>query len=303
MKKHLLVAVLATILALFVLNSPLFAWLVEPVSGCVRADVWSPGLLAATTGSNLAIFVAYVWIPIVLVGIWRARPDVPVNWTLLTFAAFVVLCGLTHALGAWTAWFPIYRLAAAVNVATAFVSLATAALLTWKAKPVLLALPSTEMLRTTLAEQERTNAELVRSKATAEHALEQIRLRDAAIRELSTPVVPLDEGVLLSSIVGALDSDRAARLTEAILAEVAARRASVVILDLAGVVVVDTQVAAALATTARAVKLVGARCFVTGMRGPVATTMAELGVDLAGIKTLVDVRAGLVEARRVVDKA
>src|SRR5688572_23601692 len=78
----------------------------ERVIGCNRSDVWPKDLIALHTLSDGAIALAYTWIPIALLGVWRARKDIPLNWTLLCFAAFIVLCGLTHVMNVVTVWDP-----------------------------------------------------------------------------------------------------------------------------------------------------------------------------------------------------
>jgi rsbT co-antagonist protein RsbR len=65
----------------------------------------------------------------------------------------------------------------------------------------------------------------------------------AAIRELSTPLIPLTGDAVAFPLVGSIDSVRAQQLIEAVLEGVVSRRAEVVLLDVTGVSLVDTQVA------------------------------------------------------------
>ena len=68
----------------------------------------------------------------------------------------------------------------------------------------------------------------------AAHA-ETVRRHQPAIRELSTPVIRVHDGVLLLPLVGAIDSLRAQQVMESVLARVADEQAQVIILDIAGV--------------------------------------------------------------------
>lgn len=117
-----------------------------------------------------------------------------------------------------------------------------------------------------------------------------------ALRELSTPVIPIWEGILLVPLVGALDGARARQLVEQLLERAVATQSRVAILDVTGVPAVDTQVAGYLLQAARAVRLVGATALLVGMGPQVAQALARLGVDLGGLETYLDLRSGLQRA-------
>jgi rsbT co-antagonist protein RsbR len=70
-------------------------------------------------------------------------------------------------------------------------------------------------------------------------------------------------------------------------------RWSVVILDITGVPIVGSGVAAYLNKTVQAARLKGARTIVTGISEAVAETVVDLGIDWSGIETLSDLRIGL----------
>jgi ABC-type transporter Mla MlaB component len=61
------------------------------------------------------------------------------------------------------------------------------------------------------------------------------------------------------------------------------QRAQLIILDIAGVSVVDTSVAQALLHTAHALRLLGCTVFLSGIAAEVATTLVQLGIGLEGI--------------------
>src|SRR5207248_5496292 len=73
--------------------------------------------------------------------------------------------------------------------------------------------------------------------------LDTVARHQAAIRELSTPVIRVHRGVLLLPLVGTVDSHRAQQIMETLLTRVVDEQARVVIIDIAGVAVVDTKVA------------------------------------------------------------
>ena len=61
-----------------------------------------------------------------------------------------------------------------------------------------------------------------------------IRQQQDAIRELSTPVLPVRERLLILPIIGVLDSERARQLTEQLLSGIRTHRAKVVVIDITG---------------------------------------------------------------------
>jgi rsbT co-antagonist protein RsbR len=123
-----------------------------------------------------------------------------------------------------------------------------------------------------------------------------IRSQTAAIQELSAPIIPIYRGVLVLPLIGAIDSQRAATIMETLLDGIAQRDASVVLLDITGVPVVDTSVAHHLIQAARAVRLLGAEIVLVGISPEIAQTIVQLGVSLSDIVTRSDLQAGLAYA-------
>jgi rsbT co-antagonist protein RsbR len=120
----------------------------------------------------------------------------------------------------------------------------------------------------------------------------QAQLREA-IQELSTPIVPLYTGILAVPLVGRVDSQRAQALTEAMLEAIAREQAEIVLLDITGVAVVDTNVANHLIQTARAAGLLGSQVVLVGISAEVAQTLVQLGLDLGQLVTLSNLQSGL----------
>jgi anti-anti-sigma regulatory factor len=120
----------------------------------------------------------------------------------------------------------------------------------------------------------------------AEEALaELLREREQTIEEVSTPVVPVLEGVLVLPLIGSLDTQRAERATRAALNEVTRQGARVLILDITGARIVDSYAVARLTSLVQALKLVGAEAFITGVGAQVAQTLVGLGLDMQGLRT------------------
>jgi anti-anti-sigma regulatory factor len=100
------------------------------------------------------------------------------------------------------------------------------------------------------------------------------------VSQLETPAVRIADGVLLAPLVGGIDSRRARKITSRLLELVYERRVNLVIIDVAGVPVIDTAVANALTQTVRALRLLGCQVILTGISSQVALTLTHIGIDL-----------------------
>jgi anti-anti-sigma regulatory factor/putative methionine-R-sulfoxide reductase with GAF domain len=141
--------------------------------------------------------------------------------------------------------------------------------------------------------QERTEELKREQEERARLQQEVIDAQQQALRELSTPIIPVLEGVLVMPLIGSIDTMRARDVTRRLLTGIREHRANVVILDITGVPVVDSGVAAYLTKAIQAARLKGARAIVTGVSDAVAETIVDLGVDWSEIKTLGDLQTGL----------
>lgn len=124
--------------------------------------LWEPWLIALFAGSDFLIFSAYAIIPLALLRVLRARKDLANRGVAYLFAAFILLCGLTHLVAIVTLWVPAYTVQGIIKLATGIVSLATAAVL-FPLVPRFIALPSAAALHEANA---RLTAEVTAHEAT-----------------------------------------------------------------------------------------------------------------------------------------
>ena len=138
-----------------------------------------------------------------------------------------------------------------------------------------------QMIDSLAKEQQRSAA----YQQELEEKLATIEVQRAAIRELSTPIIEVWEGVLCLPVVGVLDSTRSAEMTEALLSANVEKKAHCAIIDITGIQVMDTGTADHFLRMARAVRLLGAECLLTGINPSIAQTIIHMGVDLSGVVT------------------
>lgn len=129
---------------------------------------------------------------------------------------------------------------------------------------------------------------------------EIIRRQSRQLLEVSTPVVRLWRQVLAVPLIGTLDTARTQVVMENLLQAIQEHEARIAIIDITGVPTVDTAVAQHLMHTVNAVRLMGADCVISGIRPPIAQTIAQLGIDLSTIltrATLADALSAAIELR------
>jgi len=134
---------------------------------------------------------------------------------------------------------------------------------------------------------------LGRVVSTYHEMIDTIRKQEVAMLELSTPAIQVWEGVLAVPLIGTIDSVRAAQLTENLLKKIVETQSSIIIIDITGVPIVDTQVANNLIKTVQAARLLGADSILVGITPYVAQTLVHLGIDLGTIHTRSTLRSGL----------
>ncbi|MDC0740520.1 PAS domain-containing protein [Polyangium mundeleinium] len=125
-----------------------------------------------------------------------------------------------------------------------------------------------------------------------------IAAQEATIRELTIPLLPIADHVVAMPLVGTINERRAQQILDALLEGITRHQATVAILDVTGIRIVDTHVAQALVHAAQAAKLLGAEVVLTGMSPAIARTLVDLGADLQGIVTLGTLQSGIAWAIR-----
>ena len=111
--------------------------------------------------------------------------------------------------------------------------------------------------------------------------LEQSR----SVMEMSTPVTPIWEGILLLPLLGIIDTARTQDIMEKSLSKIAESGAKVFVLDISGVSTVDTAVANQLLKVTRATELMGCDSIISGISPAIAKTLVELGINTGEVRT------------------
>ncbi|HEY0741516.1 MAG TPA: STAS domain-containing protein [Chryseosolibacter sp.] len=121
------------------------------------------------------------------------------------------------------------------------------------------------------------------------------------LNDISTPVIKIWDGILGLPIVGTLDSSRMETVLEAVLESIANGKYHIVIVDISGVPAVDSTVADHLLKLAKAIRLMGGECIISGIIPAIAQTVVNLGIDLSSVNTKATLASALREAFKVLD--
>ncbi|MDQ0856612.1 STAS domain-containing protein [Bacillus sp. V2I10] len=129
-----------------------------------------------------------------------------------------------------------------------------------------------------------------------------VSLQKIALQELSAPLIPIFENITIMPLVGTIDTERAKQIMENLLTGVVKHRAEVVLIDITGVPVVDTMVAHHIIQASEAVRLVGAKCLLVGIRPEIAQTIVNLGIDLSQVITKNSLQKGMEAALEMTNR-
>jgi len=139
------------------------------------------------------------------------------------------------------------------------------------------------------AEQEQSRA----FQRELEDKLVIVERQRAAIRELSTPIIELWEGVLCLPVVGIMDTARSTEMTNSLLQAIVAKKTRYTIIDITGIEVMDTSTVDHFMRMAKSIKLLGADCALTGISPHIAQTVVQMGIEMDEITTQRSLRDAL----------
>lgn len=161
----------------------------------------------------------------------------------------------------------------------------------WKTRDPLNAIFASlnELIAAFGAEQEQGRA----FRRELEEKLLIVEKQRAAIRELSTPIIELWEGVLCLPVVGVMDTARSTEMTNSLLTAIVEKKTRFAIIDITGIEVMDTGTVDHFMRMAKSIKLLGADCALTGISPHIAQTVVQMGIEMHEIATARSLRDAL----------
>ncbi len=113
------------------------------------------------------------------------------------------------------------------------------------------------------------------------------------IRDLSIPVIPIFEGILVAPIVGQIDEARGDDILGTVLRQIEERDARTLLIDITGLAEIDTGAAMNLFRTVNAARLLGCEVVLAGIRPDLAEMMVTLQIDTGRLRTFGDLQSAL----------
>jgi rsbT co-antagonist protein RsbR len=270
-----------TILLYCILNLLLFPdALIRVISQPMLAVILA---LAYINSRQLRALSIAAWLSIVLI-FWRSNHALISNEPIVDFVALCAASAITLLV--------LSQFHTRMHQSLAKVQEANAALHGQRANLETQIAERTASLQQAMSDLEARAAEQQRLLAETEQQ------RDA-IRGLSLPILPINQTTLAAPLIGAFDSQRLAELQQHMLLAIERSGAKTLVLDITGVPAVDHEVALGILGVAQAVRLMGARVVLVGIRPEVAQAIVSLGVDLAGLQTAATFQDGIAVAARL----
>ncbi|WP_163583078.1 STAS domain-containing protein [Gracilibacillus saliphilus] len=142
--------------------------------------------------------------------------------------------------------------------------------------------------------------ELIHTYST--HWMDMVSRQKIVLEELSTPLIPVVEGITIMPLIGTIDEERGQLINQKLLTGVAEHRSEVVLLDITGVPTIDTMVAHYIVKAAEAVRLIGTTCILVGIRPEISQTISNLGIDLSKFITKSSLKQGFGKALELTNR-
>jgi len=118
---------------------------------------------------------------------------------------------------------------------------------------------------------------------------------------MKVPILRLKDILLISIQVDLTDQDTLGFQSD-VLREVARTEANGVVIDITALDVVDSFLARVLNDTATMVTLLGAEAVLCGMQPAVALTLIEMGRELIGVETALNLDQGMEKIRLLIEE-
>ncbi|MDN4524597.1 STAS domain-containing protein [Fictibacillus fluitans] len=104
------------------------------------------------------------------------------------------------------------------------------------------------------------------------------------IKELSNPVVPIQDKIAILPLIGKVDADRTDHLLTQVVPRIQQLRIEHLIIDFSGIVNINTEVAMYIFNIHSVFRLLGIDIMVTGIRPELAGRIVHAGIDFTSIK-------------------
>jgi anti-anti-sigma regulatory factor len=210
---------------------------------------------------------------------------------LITASAAVLLYGGMGLLQQWGLHAVPLQWPILPNVASFALVLYLAAVLNWIAHRHLTTALQEAQLQTTklhAAREEQTEL-LADLQAKTERQAQLLQ----TVEELSAPIIVVHDQIIVLPLVGYLDEQRAEQVRQALLHGIARHRATIALIDVTGLPLMNREAVRHLETMNQAGRLLGAEVVLVGIQAEAAARMIKAEVDTQRLHTHRDLQSGI----------
>jgi rsbT co-antagonist protein RsbR len=114
------------------------------------------------------------------------------------------------------------------------------------------------------------------------------------ITDLSSPVVPLEEGMAILPLIGKFDFDRSDHIMTHVIPKISDLRVKTLIIDFSGIATIDAEVASRIFNVNKVLRLIGIKTMLTGIRPDLAINVINAGIDFSKLNTYGSVQQAIL---------
>ncbi|WP_108668783.1 STAS domain-containing protein [Peribacillus acanthi] len=118
------------------------------------------------------------------------------------------------------------------------------------------------------------------------------------IRELSSPVVPIQNGVAILPLIGEFDLDRSEHILTSVIPKINDLNIETLIIDFSGIATIDTEVAREIFKIKEVLDLIGVNSMLTGIRPELAINIIKAGIDFTSLNTYGTVQQAILSTNQ-----
>ncbi len=122
---------------------------------------------------------------------------------------------------------------------------------------------------------------------------QQLKDRQKEINELSAPIVPIQKGIAVLPLIGAIDYTRVQHLLNNVLPGIPLINTEHLIIDFSGILTIDTEVAQHIYTIHSVLELLGIHVMFTGIRPNLSMAVVQAGIDFTTFNTFGSVKQAI----------
>jgi rsbT co-antagonist protein RsbR len=116
-------------------------------------------------------------------------------------------------------------------------------------------------------------------------ANEKNKINQKIITELSSPVVPLQNGMAILPLIGEFDFDRSDHIMNHVIPKISELKIKHLIIDFSGIATIDAEVASRIFNVNKVLRLIGIKTMLTGIRPDLAINVINAGIDFSKLNT------------------